>query len=105
MPTFENMKSIQYIVYLAMVFFILSCSTKVEKSDVPESITTSFEEAFPDAENVEWSTKGDDIEATFMKGDEEVLLRFKTDGTYEVVDREAEDAEDIETILHTSPIP
>lgn len=104
MTIFVKMKRKFSILFTIMAFILLSCNTKVEKENVPELIVASFEKSFPDKKDVEWGTKGETYEAKFMEDNKEVIIRFKLDGSYRVVDKNAEDDEDVETILFTLPV-
>lgn len=99
------MKRIKYLFYCGLAFAFLSCNSSLEKKDLPEEVIKSFETAFPEVGNEKWSSKGEDYEVTFKEGSEEVIYRFKSDGAFLKVDRDAEDEEDIETIIHTTPLP
>jgi hypothetical protein len=78
----------KYIAIIACSFFLLVGCTreiKVNSSDVPSVVIASFNEKYPEAQEVKWSAedeKGFYFQADFKLGSEQKSAEFKTDGTF-----------------------
>ncbi len=75
------------ITLLCSLFLLVGCSKqiKVNSSDVPSVVITSFNQKYPDAQDVKWSAEDDDgfyFEAEFKAGTIEKSAQFKSDGTF-----------------------
>jgi hypothetical protein len=78
----------KYIVIICCSFFLLTGCTqeiKVNSSDVPSVVIASFNEKYPEAQEVKWTAedeKGFYFEADFKLAGVEKSAEFKTDGTF-----------------------
>ena len=75
------------ITIICSLFLLVGCfkEIKVNSSDVPSVVITSFNEKYPSAQDVKWSakdSKGFYFEADFKIGTVEKCAHFKTDGTF-----------------------
>jgi hypothetical protein len=74
------------IVMLFSLFVLVGCSrVKVDSSDVPSVVITSFNQKYPDAQDIKWCAENDNgfyFKADFKVGVEEKSAQFKTDGTF-----------------------
>lgn len=83
------------ITLLCSLFLLVGCTKqiKVNSSDVPSVVITSFNQKYPDAQEVNWHAedeKGFYFEASFKQGTVEKSAQFKSDGTF--VEEEEEKA-------------
>ena len=75
------------ITIICSLFLLVGCTKqiKVNSSDVPSVVITSFNQKYPDAQEVKWSAedeKGFYFEACFKQGTVEKSAQFKSDGTF-----------------------
>ncbi len=75
------------ITILCSLFLLVGCSKqiKVNSSDVPSVVISSFNQKYPDAQDVNWSAEDDDgfyFEAEFKAGTLKKSAQFKSDGTF-----------------------
>lgn len=72
---------------ICSLFLLIGCTKqiKVNSSDVPSVVISSFNQKYPSAKEVKWTAedeKGFYFEAHFKDGTIERSAQFKTDGTF-----------------------
>lgn len=81
------MKNTKIYVLALAAFFVAACASPEENEgndenslEIPEAVMATFNETFPDAAEVEWSTEGEDYEAEFEVGELEYEVVFNAAG-------------------------
>jgi hypothetical protein len=73
----------KYVFLLSLALFLFtSCDKTLDPSKVPAAVTTSFNEKYPGAENVEWEMDGQNYEAEFKLNNEKVAAEFSPEGAF-----------------------
>jgi hypothetical protein len=72
---------------LPVLFFLTACEKqiKVNASDVPSVVISSFNQKYPEAKDVKWCAEDEGgfyFEAGFKLDGKEKEVHFKTDGTF-----------------------
>ena len=90
------------IIVLAFFCFGLFACENEETSNAPEAVMSAFNQKFPNAENVEWEQKDDNIwEAEFDLDGDEVEAEFSGSGEWMETETEIENSELPELISNT----
>jgi uncharacterized membrane protein YkoI len=64
-----------------------------EKAEVSDEIKTALNKAYPNATEIEWDKEGNDFEASFENGDEELSVVFDAIGNILETEKEIEFSE------------
>lgn len=76
------MKKIILLALLTAGFAFQSCSDDDDLTSVPESISTAFQQKYPNATPTEWERQGTGYKADFWNNGGEAEAWFNADGTW-----------------------
>jgi hypothetical protein len=83
-------RNIALVALLATIISTTVFAQTVASNKVPTILKQAFEKAYPSAKSVKWAKEGNDYEASFEQGKEELSVVFDAKGLVLEVEKEVE---------------